>query len=160
MTAARLLIVLMAVQSAAFNALLEQGRMAMAQQQFSAAAQLFERAVAEEPRSSEAHYLLGDACGELAERANIFRRFSLAVKTRQEFERAVALDPNNLDARYALVEYYTEAPAFMGGGEGKAFREAAEIQARDAAKGREAFAFIGAHRKSLEAAAATSSTAK
>jgi tetratricopeptide (TPR) repeat protein len=52
----------------------------------------------------------------------------LAKKARNEFERAVQLDPANVPARVDLAEYYTEAPAFMGGGLDKARAQAGQVQ--------------------------------
>jgi tetratricopeptide (TPR) repeat protein len=103
---------------------------------------LLRSALAQSPNDSHAHYLLGVAYGDLAEKANVFRQASLARHSRDEFERAVQIDPDNLDARYALVQYYTLAPGFLGGSKQKAFAEAAEIRARNAALGNRAIAFI------------------
>jgi tetratricopeptide (TPR) repeat protein len=107
-----------------------------------AALEQLEKAVAENPRSADAHYRLGVAYGRVAEKASIFRQPALARHTRDEFERAVRLDPNHLDARFALVEYYTIAPAFLGGSRHKALQQAQQIRARDAGVGDEALAFV------------------
>ncbi len=103
---------------------------------------LFEKAVAQNPRSADAHYWLGSAYGSMARNASFFSQASLATKTREEFEKAVEIDPNHLEAREGLVQYYTMAPAFMGGGHDKAFAQAAEIRKRDAMKGHSVTAFI------------------
>jgi len=109
---------LMALALFAQSSLLDQGRAAMARNDDDAAAALFEKAVAQNPKSAEAHYLLGSAYGSQAQKASIFGQASLAGKTRDEFEKAVELDPNHLEARFALLQYYAFAPGIMGGSYG------------------------------------------
>src|ERR1700736_2778507 len=76
---------------------------------------LLQRAVAQDPNNAAAHFLLGVAYGNLAQKANVFRRTSLARHTRDELEHAVELDPNHLEARWGLVQYYALAPGYLGG---------------------------------------------
>jgi tetratricopeptide (TPR) repeat protein len=90
------------------------------------AAALFEQAVAQSPKSAEAHYRLGSAYGAQAQKASIFSQASLASKTRQELEQAVALDPNHVEARFALVQFYVLAPGIIGGSYDKAFAQVDE----------------------------------
>ena len=71
----------------------------------------------------------------------------LAPRIRAHFERAVELDADYLDARKRLVDFYTQAPGFMGGGLDKARAQVAEIERIDAHEGRVA-------RELVEAAAA------
>jgi len=118
------------------------GRASLDRKDPQAALTLLEKAVAESPRSAEAHYLLGVAYGRLAEKASIFRQPALARHTRDEFERAVRLDPNHLEARFALVQYYTVAPAFLGGSRQKALQQTEQIRERDASAGNQALAFV------------------
>ena len=79
-----------------------------------------ERAVAIAPDNSRYHLWLGRAYGEKAENSNPFSAFALARKAHAQFEKAVELDAENIEARSDLTEYYTEAPAFLGGGKDKA----------------------------------------
>ena len=127
--------------------LLEQGRAAMQRGDYETAANLFEKAVAQNPNSSDAHEHLAEAYGSLAQKANIFKQASLASKTHHEFARAAELDPNNLDARMGLIEFYMLAPGFMGGDEKKAVQEANEIKRRDSMRGHQAFAYIYGRQK-------------
>jgi tetratricopeptide (TPR) repeat protein len=127
--------------------LLDQGRAAMQRNDYETAANLFEKAVDQNPNNAEAHFQLGEAYGSLAQKANIFKQVGLASKTHREFARAAELDPNNLDARFGLIEFYMMAPGFMGGDEKKAFEQAGEIRKRDAMRGHQAFAFIYGHQK-------------
>jgi tetratricopeptide (TPR) repeat protein len=147
MRLASLVLVWLVAMGAVQATSIDEGRAALSQGQLSPAVTLLEKTVAEQPENAEAHYQLGVAYGRLAEKANMFRRYSLAAKTRHEFERAVELAPDDLDARLALVEFYTMAPGFLGGDEGKAFRQAAEIESRDQALGRRAVAFVQSHGK-------------
>src|SRR5438874_8971639 len=126
---------------------IERGRAAMQRNDAEAAAKLFEQAVAQNPNSAEAHYLLGTAYGSLTQTASIFSKAGLASKTKAEFERAVALDPNYIDARFGMLEYYLAAPSFMGGSEEKAIAEANEIKKRDPIEGHRAFAVIYGRQK-------------
>lgn len=80
-----------------------------------------------DPQAGVYQLWLGRAYGEKANRASMFSAARLAKKVRESFERAVALDPTNWRARADLAEYYVEAPGVMGGGKGKALKEAAAI---------------------------------
>jgi Tfp pilus assembly protein PilF len=138
--------------SLAQTTVLDQGKAAMQRNDYQTAADLFEKAVAQNPNSSEAHLLLGEAYGTLAQNANIFKQATLALKTHREFARAVELDPNNLDARWGLIEFYMLAPGFMGGDEKKAFEQAGEIKKRDSMRGHQAVAYIYTRQKKADLA--------
>jgi tetratricopeptide (TPR) repeat protein len=146
------LIALMALPLFAQTSLIDQGKAAMARNDDDAAAALFEKAVAQNPKSAEAHYLLGSAYGSQAQKASIFGQASLAGKTKDEFEKAVELDPNHLDARFGLIQFYAFAPGIMGGSYDKAFAQAAEIRKRDPLRGHRAAAFIYAQQKKTDEA--------
>ncbi|HEV7569995.1 MAG TPA: tetratricopeptide repeat protein [Thermoanaerobaculia bacterium] len=146
------LVGLIALPLLAQTSLIEQGRAAMNRNDADAAAALLEKAVAQNPKTAEAHYLLGTAYGSQAQKVSIFGQASLAGKTKDEFEKAVELDPNLLDARYGLVEFYAMAPGFMGGSYDKAFSQAAEIKKRDALMAHRAAAFIYTHQKKTDEA--------
>src|SRR5262249_21196180 len=133
--------------ASAQTTLMDQGRAAMQRGDYETAVNLFEKAVAQNPNSSDAHEHLAQAFGSLAQKANIFKQASLASKTHHEFGRAVELDPNNLDARMGLIEFYMLAPGFMGGDEKKAVQEANEIKRRDALRGHQAFAYVYTRQK-------------
>jgi tetratricopeptide (TPR) repeat protein len=132
------------------TSLLEQGRAAMNRDDAANAATLLEKAVAQNPKSAEAHYLLGTAYGSQAQKASIFGQASLAGKTKDEFEKAVELDPNLLDARFGLIQYYTMAPGFMGGSYDKAFAQVQEIRKRDPLMGHRSAAFIYSQQKKAD----------
>jgi Flp pilus assembly protein TadD len=144
--------VLIVLPLLAQSPLLDQGRAAMSRNDADSAATLFEKAVAQNPKSAEAHYLLGTAYGSQAQNAGIFSQASLAGKTKNEFEKAVELNPSLLDARYALVEYYTMAPGIIGGSFDKAFAQAAEIRKHDPLMAHRAAAFIYTHQQKMDEA--------
>ena len=89
-------------------------------QHYEDAAALLERAVAIAPEVSRLHNLLGKCYGRMAETAGVFQAFSLATKTRQQFEKAVELDGDNIGALEDLMQYYRDAPGFLGGSGKKA----------------------------------------
>jgi tetratricopeptide (TPR) repeat protein len=89
-------------------------------QHYKDAAALLKRAVAIAPEISRLHHLLGKCYGRMAESAGVFQAFSLATKTRQQFEKAVELDGDNIGALEDLMQYYRDAPGFLGGSSKKA----------------------------------------
>ena len=89
-------------------------------QKYEGAIVQFENVVALAPQSSEYHHWLGKSYGRVAEHAVWFRAFGLARRTRAEFETAVQLDDKNVEALKDLMEYYRQAPAFLGGSAKKA----------------------------------------
>ena len=99
------------------------------------AAAQFEKAAKLEPASALYQFWLGRVYGEQAQKANVLRQPSLAKRVREHFERAVALDSNYVDARNGLVQYYLQAPGFMGGSIDKARAQAAEITKRNPYRG-------------------------
>jgi tetratricopeptide (TPR) repeat protein len=93
-----------------------------------------ERAVALRPEDANYHLWLARGYGEKAANSNPMMAAGLARKARNEFERAVQLDPSSVEARLDLAQYYTEAPAIMGGGLDKARDQAAQVAKRNSAK--------------------------
>ena len=75
-----------------------------------------EKAVAAEPNNASHVLWLARAYGRRAETSSVFTAPGLASKSHQYFEKAVQLDPKNLDALNDLLDYYLEAPGFLGGG--------------------------------------------
>jgi Flp pilus assembly protein TadD len=114
---------------------LEPVRAALKAEDWDAAVEAGQKAVREEPASSTAHRLLGQAFGQKAIRASLFSRIGLAKKCRAEFEKAAALDPGDPEARVDLVTYYANAPGFLGGGLEKARDQLRVLIGLDAARG-------------------------
>jgi len=127
-------------------------RIALAEEDADTAVESLESAVTKKPAVAEYQYWLGNAYGAMAQNANIFRQPGLASKTRASYERAVELDPNLLPARFALIDFYTLAPAIMGGSQEKAMQQAAEIRKRDSFQGHRAVARVYTRQKKLDLA--------
>ncbi|HKG90750.1 MAG TPA: tetratricopeptide repeat protein [Gemmatimonadaceae bacterium] len=128
------------------------GRAFYADTSWDDATKWLEKAVELEPQSSQYHLWLGNAYGAQAQRANKLRQGFVAKKVKNEFERAAALDPNNLDAREGLMQFYLQAPGFMGGSVDKAKAEVAEIARRSPYRGH--FASATLYRRQKDTAAA------
>jgi uncharacterized protein HemY len=99
--------------------------------EFKNASELFERATAAVPTSSQYFHWLGKAYGRRAETASFLTAPRYASRCREAFEKAVALDGSNIEAMNDLLEYYIEAPGFLGGGLDKAEALAARIGSKD-----------------------------
>jgi tetratricopeptide (TPR) repeat protein len=115
--------------------------------EYKKAAESLEKAVAADPANSGYYLWLGRAYGRRAETSSIFTAPGLAAKARNCFEQASALNPRNLEALSDLLEYYLEAPGFLGGGLDKAQTTASKISAIDPAEGFWSFAKIAEKRK-------------
>jgi Flp pilus assembly protein TadD len=89
----------------------------------------FEKALKENPRSSDAELWLGRGWGRRAENGGGPMAMIYASRTRQCFEKAVALDPSNREAKNDLFDFYLNAPGFLGGGVDKAEAAATGIAA-------------------------------
>jgi len=68
-----------------------------------------------QPDSAEAHYWLGAAHGSMATRVNMLSAAGHARKLKAAFERAIELDPKHVEAVLGLMQFYLQAPGFMGG---------------------------------------------
>lgn len=94
-----------------------------------------EQAVELAPNDAQAHFWLGNSLGMRIGQVNMLRKMSMAPDLRDAFEAAVRLDGNLLDARSALIQFYLQAPAAMGGGIDKARAQVAEIAKRNPVRG-------------------------
>ena len=115
--------------------------------EYKKATEVLEKAVAAEPNNSIYVMWLARAYGRRAEVANPLSAAGLASKSRQYFEKAVALDPHNIDALNDLLEYYLEAPGFLGGGMEKAKATVVQISRVNPAEGQWAQSRIDEKRK-------------
>lgn len=111
-----------------------------------------EKATKLSPGNSQAYFWLGLSYSTRIGQVGMFSQMSMAPKLRDAFEKAVALDGNNLDAREALVQFYLQAPAVVGGGKDKASVQVAEISKRDTARGHMARAQVFMNEKNSAAA--------
>jgi tetratricopeptide (TPR) repeat protein len=79
-----------------------------------------ESAVRLSTSDSRYHLWLGRAYGQKASSLHSIQALGLAKRVRDEFERAVQLDGADVEALSDLGEFYTAAPAIVGGGKQKA----------------------------------------
>jgi len=116
------------------------------------ASEALEKAATADPNNSGIALWLGRAFGRRAETSSVFTAPKHASKARQYFEKAVELNPKNLEALSDLLEYYLEAPGFLGGGFDKAQVVANKMSAIDAAEGYWAKAKLAEKRKEFRSA--------
>lgn len=114
------------------------GRLAFEGEQYEQAATWFEQAVRLDNGNSDYHRWLERAYGQQAQQAGGAAYF-LARKIKTHLEKAVELSPDDIEARFDLIEYYLQAPPFLGGDAGKAKVQADEITKRNPAEGRKAW---------------------
>lgn len=111
------------------------GRIAYYEDKYEDALDYFEEAVEENDKVADYHNWLGNTYGTIAKDANPLRQGMLAPKMKSAWESAIALDAKNIEARKSLIEYYTQAPGFMGGSYEKAHEVAKQIKRLDLAEG-------------------------
>ncbi len=128
------------------------GRNYYMQSNYKKATEALEKAVAAEPDNSDYALWLGRAWGRRAETSSPFTAPGHASKAHQYFEKAVQLNPRNLEALTDLLEYYIEAPGFLGGGLDKAQATAARIASVDPSEGHWAQARLAEKRKEFGSA--------
>jgi Flp pilus assembly protein TadD len=120
--------------------------------EFKKAVETLQRAAGLAPKSSEIQHWLGKAFGRLAESSNFLSAPGHASNCRKAFERAVELDGRNLLAMNDLLEYYLEAPGFLGGGIEKAQALAQRIAPLSTAEYHFALAKLAEKRKDAKTA--------
>lgn len=111
------------------------------------AVKAFEKAVKLDDKSSANHMFLAEALGNVAQKANVLKQGMMARRIKNEMERARELDPRSIDPHEGLLQFYMEAPGFMGGGMAKARDEAGEIAKLNRLRGHFAYADIARHDK-------------
>ena len=99
------------------------------------ASESLEKAAAADPANSSIALWLGRAFGRRAETSSFVTAPGHASRARQWFEKSVELNPKNLEALSDLLEYYLEAPGFLGGGFDKAAAVAQKMSQIDPAEG-------------------------
>jgi Flp pilus assembly protein TadD len=120
--------------------------------EYKRASEAFEKASTLEPNNPKLIHWLGRTYGRRAETANPFAAPGLASKTRQMFEKAVELDPTDKDALGDLLDFYLDAPGFLGGGVQKAEALAQMILKADPAEGHYAQGIVADKKKEYETA--------
>jgi Flp pilus assembly protein TadD len=120
--------------------------------EYKKACEAFEKAAALDPNNAKLTHWLGRAYGRRAETSNPFAAPGLAAKTRQMFEKAVELDPTDKDALGDLLDFYLDAPGFLGGGVHKAEMLAQMILKEDPAEGHYAQGIVADRKKEYDTA--------
>lgn len=118
------------------------GRIAFDKKEYDDASDYFEEASESNEKNATYFEWLGNTYGMIAKDANVVRQGFLAPKMKDAWEKAVALDNKNIGARLSLIEFYMQAPGFMGGSVDKAVETAKQIIKLDAARGHQALANV------------------
>ena len=79
------------------------------------------------PLEANYQYKYGGALGMVAKNSNKFKALGLISEVRSSFEKAIQINPKHIEARWALIEYYLQLPAIVGGSESKATQYANEL---------------------------------
>lgn len=111
------------------------GRIAISENQLDRAVDHFEKAIQLDGRNAEYYDWLGRAYGSKAQKANKLKLPLLARKTRMAWEKGLSIDPDNIDIMEGLVQYYLQAPGFLGGSKDKAGAMILEVKKRNGYRG-------------------------
>jgi tetratricopeptide (TPR) repeat protein len=111
------------------------GRTALDQKKYDDAVDYFDEATKANPKAADYFSSLGDTYGTIAQNSSLFKQGLLAPKMKSAWEKAIALDSKNMSARLSLVQFYLQAPGFMGGSVDKAKETARQIIALKPAEG-------------------------
>lgn len=109
-----------AIANAESESLFNSGLAHFEDEKYSEAIKKLEVAVEIEPQVAEYHHVLAKSYGREAEKTNWFKAISYAKKTLVHLEIAAELDSQNIDILDDLMDYYREAPGFLGGDTKKA----------------------------------------
>lgn len=118
------------------------GRIAFSEGRLDDAEEFLEDAIEQNDKVADYHYWYGSALGNIAQKSNMMKQGILAPKIKDAFERTVALDPTNMSAHWGLIEFYTQAPGFMGGSWDKAMETARGIMKIKKAEGYRALGIV------------------
>jgi tetratricopeptide (TPR) repeat protein len=103
-------------------------------ERWDAAADECDQAVRLDEQNATYHLWLGRALGEKADASSFVSAYSLAKRARSEFEQAVSLNPHDGEALTDLGEFYSSAPAVVGGGNDKAENIVPQLEKIDPAR--------------------------
>ena len=103
------------------------GRISVDEGNYEDASGFFEEAVDADDKVADYFSWLGNTYATLAQDANPISQGILATKMKNAWEKVIELDPNNIDSRRSLIQFYLQAPGFMGGSIEKAKEMAAQI---------------------------------
>ena len=133
------------------DALVYMSRIALRTDEYDAAIEWIEKALALAPDSSNVHYWAATAYVVKVQRENAFQ---LVSKVKTHIDTAVELDPSNVEARMFLAGFLLNAPPMVGGSPEKASEQADIIVELDPFRGHIFWAEIHKKDKSWDEAAA------
>lgn len=125
------------------------GRVSFDKKEYDDAADYFKEAAEADPKQADYFDWLGNTYATIAQNANMIKQGILAPKMKKAWERAIELDAKNVGARTSLIQYYLQAPGFMGGSVDKAKEVAKQIVSIDAAEGHVQLGSIYASEKKI-----------
>jgi tetratricopeptide (TPR) repeat protein len=126
------------------------GRVEFELDKYGDAVKQFEKASDLDSDNSYYYMWLGHAFGRQAQEASVLRQAGHARNSRRNYEKAIEMDPSNIEARESAMEYYMQAPRFVGGGRDKAENQANEIEQIDLAAGISAWGRIYSYHEETE----------
>lgn len=103
--------------------------------QWEKAADCYKRLASLKPGNAEFHYKYGGALAMDAASGSRFRALGMISGIRDSFQQAIRLNPKHINARWALIEYYLQLPAVLGGSESRAVSYACELEKLSAVDG-------------------------
>lgn len=103
------------------------GRIAFDEEKYDDAEEFFEEAIDANSNVADYYNWYGNTLGTIAGNANMLKQGMLAPKMKAAWEKAVALKADMIEPRQSLIQYYLQAPGFMGGSVDKAKEMALEI---------------------------------
>ncbi len=118
------------------------GRIEFDNKEYKDAVDWFEEAADLDEDNSLYPMWMGHSYGRQAQNASVLRQAGLARNSRKNYEKAIELDPNNVEARESAMEFYLQAPGFLGGGRDKAELQASTIEKLDTEAGIKAWGRI------------------
>lgn len=80
----------------------------------------YEKIKKQNPQNANFHYKYGGALGMKAKESNKFTALGMIGDVEEAFLTAAKLDKTHIDSRWALIMFYIEIPAIIGGSEKKA----------------------------------------
>jgi tetratricopeptide (TPR) repeat protein len=116
------------------------------------ATETLEKALAMGAGGADVYLWLGRAYGRRAESAGPFTAPGYASHARKMLEKAVELDISNREATGDLLDFYLDAPSFLGGGMNKAEELAKRVEPVDPPESQYLMAQIEDKRKRYDAA--------
>lgn len=122
--------------------------------EYKKATDALDRALALGKGSADLYVWAGRAYGRRAETSGPFSAPGLASRARKHFEVAVQMDISNKEATGDLLDYYLDAPGFLGGGLNKAQDLAQKVLAADPAEGQHMLAVLAEKSKDYSSAEA------